>query len=1209
MNAHHRLVLGLLVGLVPALAGAQERSLRHLEWRAPSMERSAGSATQEASRGQAPSVAFDRAFLDASRQDLPYFHEVVPLKPGTRSFTVRLENTRYEPLSPAERDALPGLGDPGPVPEVHSHLGWMRKQPHALVDIYPYRSGPTGPERLVDFSLVLEQSPSGPGPIGRPKSYPSTSRLATGDWYRMQVATDGVYVLTQEMLGSMGADVDGLSSDAINIYGLHCGQLSYQNSGPLVTDLVPNAVLMEDGGDGSFDPGDRILFWATGPHTWKQDTGSIFRHTKHVFTDSASYFVGIGVEPPVRIQDVAISSSAATRTTASFNDHQFIERDLVNLIKSGRTWFGETFDNVTTHNYNFSIPLVRSDAQTCLTVDLASRTLGTGNASSWSISSPAINETFSVAGHPDNYAGLYARPYRNTWCTNTASGSYPVTVSFNKFDPVTSVGWMNWIEMNCRRDLLFVGDQLTFRDVQSVGVGNITEFVLQQGQNVYGVWEVTDPTRVGNVPLIVSGTDRSFRLATDSLREFVAFRNSGLKEPTFAGRVPNQDLHALQLPVEMVIVAPPLFLAEAQELADRRNSEGLVSIVVTPQQIYNEFSSGQRDATAIKRFMKMLYDRAGTDQQLMPQYLLLFGDGAYDNINYVASNQNFIPSYQTADATNVSGSYTSDDYFGLLDDGEGEYTGDLVDIGIGRFPVHTKEQARNVLNKVLSYDRLQLLTSGGQVCSANGDGGANDWRTLVTFVSDDQEGDNFEGTIHMSQSDALATRVENEHPDLNISKIYLDAYQQYSTPGGERYPDAMDDLRERVQKGALVLNYVGHGGEVGWAHERVLDNSTILGWTNFERLPLFMTATCEFSRWDDPARTSAGEYVLLNPEGGGVGLMTTTRIAYSSNNFALSGYFYDHVFAEQNELGEMMRLGDIFRQTKRDISSAQPNQANHRNFALLGDPSLHLALPTARAVVTAIVDTMGTAVDTLKALSTVRVEGIVTDVQGVQLSDFNGLVIPTVYDKRTTQNTLANDGGNPFSFGIRNNVIYRGKVSVTNGAFSFTFVVPKDIAYQFGPGRIALYAESTDLNAMGHSNDPIVGGTATNVALDEEGPTIELYMNDDRFVRGGITNEDPLIFARLFDANGINTLGNSIGHDLVAVLDENTDQAIVLNDFYEADLDTYKSGEVRYRLSDLAEGDHTLRLKAWDVFNNSAEAFTEFVVAASEELALAHVLN
>ncbi|MFN9326279.1 MAG: C25 family cysteine peptidase, partial [Flavobacteriales bacterium] len=378
-----------------------------------------------------------------------------------------------------------------------------------------------------------------------------------------------------------------------------------------------------------------------------------------------------------------------------------------------------------------------------------------------------------------------------------------------------------------------------------------------------------------------------------------------------------------------------------------------------PQQIYNEFSSGSRDATAIKRYMRMLYDRAGADPGLMPRYLLLFGDGSFNNLSWNSTNQNFIPSYQTENSLDPGRSYTSDDYFGLLDTNESEIPGDLVDIGIGRIPVSSQQMAGEMVAKLMAYDQLQLLSTGSSNCTSSGDGGIADWRGHVLFVSDDQEGDGFEGIIHMDQSDFLARRVESEHPRFNVDKIYMDAYQQVSTPGGERYPQSQTELRDKVQKGCLLVNYIGHGGEVGWAHERLLDNGTILGWTNKERAPLFMTATCEFTRWDDPGRTSAGEYVMLNPNGGGIGLMTTTRLAYSGQNFDLGRDFYDHVFDETDEQGRPQTLGDIYRKTKVDMSTAYPTFTNHRNFALIGDPSMRLAMPRLTARLTAITDQLG----------------------------------------------------------------------------------------------------------------------------------------------------------------------------------------------------------------------------------------------------------
>ena len=1165
--------------------------------------------TEGMASGQA--IVLENAVLDMDRGGLPIWHETMPLPAGTTQLTVSLKDAHYEVVPAALLANYPALNDIGAEPVVAYQVSWERKAPFGLITVEPFRKDPsTGQiERLVDMRLDVTTSPGGSA-AGRPKSYPPVSKLASGEWFRFNVAADGVYELTYEFLQDLGVDVNSLASDRINVYGNHFGLLPFTNSIERPTDLLANAIEVVDGGDGVFGPSDRVLFYASGAQRWSQ-VGNGFRHTKNVYTDSASYFVGVDVEPPVRISSASLSTAPPTSTVTRFNDRQFIERDLVNLLKSGRTWYGEVFDQTTSYTFSFNAPFLAPGDSATILVSGAARTVGGSNVSStFTVTSgSALTNTFPVLGVSDSYTGIIGRAFARTFGFVPSTNPVTVTVTYNKFNPVSSIAWLDFLELNCRRELRMSGSQMAFRDLKSVGPGAVSEFILEQANAVSRIWEITDPTQTQRVDFQNDGTVKRFVVHTDSLRQFIAFRETDLLLPDPIGRVANQNLHGTEVPTDLVIVCPPQFQGAAARLAERRQSEGLSAVIVSPQQVYNEFSSGARDATAIKRYMRLLYDKAGSDPLLLPRYLLLFGDGSYNNLSLADGNQNFIPSYQTENSLDPSKSYVSDDYFGLLDANDGESSADLLDIGVGRLPVVSVEQANDVVTKLLGYDQLKLLSLGGSSCAANGDGGLADWRTHVLFASDDQEGSGFEGIVHMDQSEFLAERVKNEYPRLNVDKIYLDAYQQVSTPGGERYPQANSELREAVEKGLLLVNYIGHGGEVGWAHERFLDNGTILDWTNGDRLPLFMTATCEFTRWDDPGRTSAGEFVLLNTKGGGIGLMTTTRLAYSNQNFDLAKKFYDHVFDVLDEQGRTQRLGDISRETKRDMSTTNGNQANHRSFSLIGDPSLRLAQPKGNVIITAVTDTLGNVMDTLAALSTVRISGFVDNGSGQPDAGFNGLVVPIVFDKEQRQNSLANDGGSPYAFVIRNNVVYRGRASVTNGQFDFTFVVPKDINYQVGTGRISCYAENWSTNASGFRNDVLVGSTATNVAPDARGPQVDLFMNDERFVRGGLTDESPLLFAKLFDENGINTVGSSIGHDLLAVLDEKTEQAIVLNDLYEADLDTYRSGQVRYRLSDLEEGQHTLRLKAWDAFNNSTESTTDFVVAASAEMALAHVLN
>ena len=473
---------------------------------------------------------------------------------------------------------------------------------------------------------------------------------------------------------------------------------------------------------------------------------------------------------------------------------------------------------------------------------------------------------------------------------------------------------------------------------------------------------------------------------------------------------------------------------------------------------------------------------------------------------------------------------------------------------------------------------------------------------MVTFVADDQ---NLGGNLFIEDSEDLAGSIETYSKDYNIDKIYSDSYIMESTPGGPRYPDVNADINKRVGKGCLIMNYVGHGGEVGWAHERILEVPDIQNWNNFANLPVFVTATCEFSRFDDPTRTSAGEWVFLNNHGGGIALFTTTRLTYAGTNKTLLVNFYNNVF--KKTAGSYMKMGDLLVAAKNNMGSS----ANIHAFVLLGDPAIQIAYPDLNVVTTAINGhQMSLTPDTLKALSEVTIAGEVRNESGQVATSFSGTIFPTVFDKSSEIWTKANQQeGPPVKFFLRKNPVYKGKVKVTNGLFQFSFLVPKDIAYQFGVGKISYYAKSAETDANGYSDNLQVGGYNNQSSLDTQGPDLALYINNRNFISGGITSENPVLLADVSDSSGVNTVGNGIGHDLTATLDNKTTTPLILNDYYVSNLDTYKSGKISYPLYALTDGPHTILVKIWDVYNNSTQASIDFVVVSSAELAFEHLFN
>jgi hypothetical protein len=656
----------------------------------------------------------------------------------------------------------------------------------------------------------------------------------------------------------------------------------------------------------------------------------------------------------------------------------------------------------------------------------------------------------------------------------------------------------------------------------------------------------------------------------------------------------NQDLHASAL-ADMIILTHPLFRSYAERLAEfHRKTSGLVSLVVTPEQTYNEYSGGIPDIAAIRNFLRMkFFNQKGTSHPL--RYLLLLGDGSFDNKTIPPGNTNYIPTYQTQNSNVVTSSFTSDDFFGLLEDGEGEDSG-TEDLGIGRITLSDTVEAGIAVSKIEKY-----LNPSNQ----------GDWKNVVCITADDED-----GNTHMYDAEGLADLVEKNAPWVNVDKIYFDAYNQITTSTGQFYPDVTRAINDRINAGTLIFNYIGHGNETSLGHERVITPENIVQWTNKTKLPLFITATCEFSRFDDitinsitgdiTGKNSSGEKILLDQEGGAIGLMSTTRLVYAAPNYELNRNIFAVAF-ERDAEGNALRMGDIIRIAK----NRSGNNANKRNFLLLGDPAVRLSWPWHGNVITDSVNKVPVSelTDTLKALSVVTVTGHIEDNAGNYSEDFGGVVAPMVFGKLSEVQTLANDGGQKMNFKIQNNILFSGKTRAENGRFRFTFIVPRDIDYIYGKGRISYYAFDKSRDMNGTYSDLVVGGFSNINNTDKEGPEISLYFNDTLFRSGGITDTNPRLLALIEDKVGINTAGTGIGHDLSCWLDNDRNNAFILNNYYENDFGSYSKGKIVYDFSGLTGGNHSLTLKAWDNFNNSSEKSIIFLVDNGEKFILKNLLN
>jgi len=1188
--------LSLVTPFIAAAQSAEEASKNKvtLNWQSPS-------STQIGENEFVKLFYFEGAVYDGSRNALPWFTKLIPSPYPGSEVVATIGAAVVEPM---KEEGIRTDSTIGAEFVVKTSVMHQRKKELIGVSILPIRRNPvTGSlERLVSFELNYTQSTARRSASSQ-RIYTNSSVLSYGTWYKIGVAGSGVYKITATTLRDLGMNPATIDPSRIRLFGNGGGMLPFSNAVYRHDDLKENAIEVYDGGSpGVFDNNDYVLFYGSSPNQWSYDaTDHRFHHNVHLYSYATYYFLSPDFtdgNQPKRIQLQPSASGTPTNTTSYFDDYAYHEDDRINFIKSGRQWYGEQFDVNLSQTFSFNFP----DIDTSVPVYVKSNVIAHSfSQSSFRVSYGSLSLMLqSIPAVGTSYTADYAAENISSVTFNAGSSSIDINLTYYPTTS-TSVGYLNYLELNARRKLKMSGSQLGFRDIETVGNGNMTLFDFDNNGQSLTIWDVTDPV----TPKIQQfTTGYKFVLPTDSLLQFVAFNGASYNTPNPIGQVSNQNLHSYG-PQDMIIVTHPLFEQEAQRLAAFRSSHDNLRVrVVTPDQIYNEFSSGARDITAIRDFMRMLYDRAGTTADL-PKYLLLFGDGSYDNKNQSESNTNYLPTYQSSNSISLIGSYVSDDYYGFLDPDEGDWDDgvqDLLDIGIGRFPVTTVEEASIVVNKTIDYATPGTVTNTGTVCSDGNTSSLGDWRNSLCFIADDED-----SGLHLDQSNNLATYVHTNYPVYNIDKIFCDSYTQVSTPGGQRYPDVNDAINKRVDRGALIINYTGHGGETGWAAERILDNSMINSWTNIRKLPLFITATCEFSRYDDPGRTSSGEQVLINSEAGGVALMSTTRLVYAAQNGVLNSVMMSYLFEPVN--GAMPRLGDIYMETKNN-SSVLAGGINPRNFTILGDPSVRLAYATYDVVTTSINGTPLIADgDTLSALEKVTISGEVRN-NGAKLTSFNGIIYPTVFDKQVDVSTLSNDATSPLRvFSLQKNALYRGKASVNGGEFTYTFIVPKDIAYQIGRGRLSYYANNGVDDANGAFDSVMIGGSSGTSISDSDGPAVKLYLNDEKFVFGGTTDENPKVVAMVSDTNGINTVGNGIGHDITAQLDGEPEKIYVLNDFYESDLDSYQSGKVVYPLSKLSNGRHTLKFKVWDIYNNSTDAYTEFVVAESASLALNHVLN
>jgi hypothetical protein len=1025
----------------------------------------------------------------------------------------------------------------------------------------------------------------------------NNSVLSTGNWYKFSVDTTGVFKIDRSLLQQIGISTNGLNPKKIHIYGNGGQLLPVLNGDFRYNDLQENAIFIAGENDGSFDANDYILFYAKGPHDWSFNANNNqVSHNQNIYSDYAYYFITVNEIDGKRIQQKVSVTTNSVAQINIFDDFTFYEKDEKNILATGTQWFfNENFNIENTQN--FTIPFPNAVANTDVTVKVR----GVSTSSSSSSMDIKVNnqEAFSISYTPVNTGSLTkAIALEGNKTIKNSLNTITVSITYNNNGNPSANAYLDFIEVIGKKQLKFNDFQFSFRSFEQASTSGVVEYQIENGNEAFQVWDVTDyinPTSILN-----ESTTNSFAFKDNGgqLKEYVVLNDNDFYRPQLIsnGKVDNQNLHALK-DINYIVITNSELASQAQRLADyHQENSNLTTKVVDLKEIYNEFSSGSRDITGIRDFIKHVYNSSSSPETAL-KYLCFFGDASYDYKDRIVGNNNIVPVKLATISFNLASSYVTDDFYVMLDDNEGTMlSSHTIDVASSRIPVSTISEATTVVDKILSYYSKDAI---------------GDWRNTITFLADDI--DQRADIPIQSGLEVVADEIKENKPIFNVNKIYLDSFVQENSSGGERYPDVKETITNAIEKGTLVFDYFGHGGEDGFASERIFDVPQIQSLNHPNTLPLLVTVTCDFSRFDNPNRITAGELTLKNPTGGAASMITTTREVFISTGQNFNNNLIKVLLGFNDE---NYTIAEALAATKNNFSSTQ-------KFFIysFGDPAMKLALPKPNIRITKINDVpISDSLEAIKALSKIKIEGVVTDEVNNVLNSFNGTLSTTIFDKSITRSTLANhypslvdrSGVVPESiikFDTQDSKIFRGKSTVKNGIFNFEFVVPKDIKIASGNGKISFYAENGEIDKAGANFDIVVGGINNDAPDDTKGPEINLFMNDESFIDGGNTNSSPNLIAVLSDENGINTSITAVDHDIVGILDGDTSNPIILNDFYQTELDDFTKGKVNFTLRDLEVGPHTLKIKAWDTYNNSSETTLNFVVVSDAILNLENVLN
>ena len=1021
-----------------------------------------------------------------------------------------------------------------------------------------------------------------------------TSPLFTGKWAKIAAQKQGIYKLTGVQIRTLGFSLP-ITSSQLQLFDYDLSQLSEKVPVDPSKGLTENAIQIMDGGDGKIDDNDFVLFYNKGIVDWKYDSLlKRMKHVKNASTDMVYYFITIGSNGKrVVVQN---NNNIATETISNFNQHLVFEKDSISLLNSGKTlWglpMGQGVGKQSTLIYNLNTQGMRSTDKYSAYVQMAS-TSYQSNASfsfAWNDQTPHNATLPAVSGLLfDDIASVlmdsFASPSMSAWPNIS-------TLKINYTSTNTSAtGWIDYLELHTNKQVGFWQDStIVFNIEEGYLPGKIYNCTLQNADTSALLWNVTNTASITQVPLALQSNGMaSFSQLTNSNQRFFGVRQNAFESPILIGMLPNQNTFNVPNAAEYIIVAAPAYLNAAKKYQSfQKTVFARNAVVADASELYNDFSGGQASAIAIRNYVKFLFNKAKLNSWTMPKYLLLIGNG---NFNSRKLNVNFeLPVYESENSNSILSSYSTDDFFATLNDYDDiNYSSAIkqLSLAVGRIPARTVAEADSTIQKFIYY---QTNTVGGN------------WENKLTWVADDGD-----YNLHLQDAEEIIQHLQSNAPKWDQQKIYLDLYPAVGSSAGNTYPLAFNAIQQSVQDGTLIINYTGHGNYLRLSEEAVIAQAQFDTWDNKNKLPLMVTASCNFAPYDQPGLSPIAYDALMKNGKGVIGLVAANRLVFAYSNKQINDLFIQQLLVPDST-GLYASIGAALQKAKMINWAEGGDHINTLKFSLLGDPAMQLLSPNYKIAIQKINSKPFIGHDTLLSGNKYKMEGLVQ--QGlIPIKDFNGVMELIVYDAVKFKKTLANQSTSmSVPIALQENILFKGKATVVNGTFSIDFILPAQVSNMNSPLRLSFVATSNLNTAIQIIDSIYVKANGVVNSTDTAGPTINAYLNDALFKQGSWAGPNSILYISLKDSSGIQTSGNSLGHDLSIWMDGQP-VPIMLNNYFVADIDTYKSGRIVYALPPMAEGKHRLVIKAWDLLGNSTTDSLFFEVPSVQNPLLKNATN